>query len=476
MAKKQPPARKKRRTRPVRPMPDDQAATPRRRAAPPSRNERTLRRRIESFAYEQRFRTDVDRAIHLYFDQDAEQDGTLVLDEERIPAFQEWYINDYITTEGERVIDLFSRDRGPQLPAAQREMLADWQRVNRLRLLEVQKAEPGVGVTVLDLLSGEVLDVKDISSSWALQRWHVTLARPLLTEGRLRFTGTLSALSPMQKPELLQTARDMWERYQVQHPLASLDDFYRDHSLDLYHVQREIVAAPPPTPYTEEGHPIAPCTARYSVVRPQALVKRLDRAQEYFYAGPADDETALSYVWLLTGRSHVPEVAVTRGMMLKSQWVAESGEASYRSLGDVMLWGDTLELSCLSKERLEAGKALLKATAGRLLRHLGDEYRDLEDILEAAQDSPSGDIPSEIDPIVEGRIMEAQSDQWLDTPVPMLEGKSPREAARDPAAREQLDELFKIIEYAEERKRRDGEHYVDVTALRRKLGLPPLGS
>jgi hypothetical protein len=69
--------------------------------------------------------------------------------------------------------------------------------------------------------------------------------------------------------------------------------------------------------------------------------------------------------------------------------------------------------------------------------------------------------------------MVAQYAEWLDNPVPALDGKSPRQASRDPEAQEQLEELLKAVEYMEERKRREGEPYIDVADVRRELGLPP---
>lgn len=413
----------------------------------------------------------MDRAMRLYFGKDALQDGALVVDKAQTPGFYEWYIHDYVTSEGERIIDLFASERGPRLPTVQRQMLDDWRRINRCRLFEIQEVEPGIGVRVEDLLSGKVLQVNDLSSSYALSKWQVVLARPLLTEGRLHFAGSMVPLSPLQKPALLECARGLWENYQAQHPQASLDDFYRDRSLDLLRCQAEILHAPPPSVYTPEGHPIVPCTARYTVIHPQAIEDLLDEAEEFAFAGPAEeDETALAYVWLLTGRSHVPEVAVTKGVIQRIEWISESGESSYRSLGDVRLWPDKLELLCLSKERLEAGKALLGQVVGRLIRHVSDEYRDLEDMIASAEASPSSSPVPEIDPAIKRRMRDALLEKWLDTPMSRLGGQSPREAARDPAMREEFDEMFKAFEYIEARKRRDGEPYFDVADVRRKLG------
>ena len=455
---------------------------PRRRTAPPrSRNERVLRERILKFTYQTRFGDDFKRAIRLYFGEDALQDNVLTLDEEDMPGFQEWYINDYVTFEGERVIDLFAREVGPRLPTAQRQILDDWRRINRYRLFEVQKVEPGIGETVQDLLSGEVLEVNDISASYALVKWQVILARPLLTEGRLDFTGAMIPRPPTEKPAILGFARELWEEYQAQHPQVSLDDFYRDHSLDLYHHLMEIATAPPPPFYTPEGHLLTFSTARYAVQEPRTVAERLGQAEEFAYVGPAaEDETALAYVWLLRGDSHVPEAPIEgRGMVMQAEWTAGpggSGGPNYRSLGDVRLWSNHLELSCISRKRLAAGKMLLRRVLGRLIQHQGDEFRDLDTAsLASAEPSPSDyeeGIPAEIAETIIRERMVAQYAEWLDNPVPALDGKSPRQASRDPGMQEQLKELLKIVEYMEEQKRRKGEPYIDAADIRRELGAP----
>jgi len=446
----------------------------RRQTAPPSRNARVLRERIQSFTYQDRFKGDFKPALNRYFGPDVLQDDVLTLDEGDIPAFQEWYINDYVTSEGERIIDLFAEEMGPRLPSAQQEMLDDWRRVNRYRLLEVQAVEPGVGVTVQDLLSGEEFEVNDISSSHALVKWQVILTRPLLTEGRLHFTGVGIPLPPMEKPALMDFAHELLEEYQAQHPQASLDDFYRDRGLDLYHYVMEIFAAPHPPLCTPEGHPLMASEAHYSVTDPEVARERLDQAEEFACVGLVDDDRALHYVWLLIGRSHVPETSVERGMMMKTEWAAGPDGPSYRSLGDVRLWHTRLELSCFSLERLTAGKALLKEVLGRLIRHQDDEFQDLETMLESGgAPEPREEPLSEEEKALERRMMQAQYQEWLDRPIPMLDGKTPRQAADDPAMREQLEELLKPVEYMEGRRQRKGEPYIDVADMRRELGLPP---
>jgi hypothetical protein len=447
-------------------------------APPPSRDERALRERIQKFTFQDRFKDDFEQAIHLYFGEEALQDNVLTVDEQALPGFQEWFFFDYITSEKERIIDLFAGEVGPRLPVAQQQMLDDWRRVNRYRLFEVQRVEPGIGETLQDLLSGEVFELNDISASYGLMRWQIILARPIVTEGRWHFTGSTAPLPPSVKLDILDLARELWEKYQAQHPRASLDDFYRDHGLDLYQRVQEIISTPP-TVCTPEGHPVISSTARYAVTDPDAVRERLDAAEEFVFVGPADeDRRALAYVWLLTGRSHVPEVPVERGLMLQTKWVAEDPEKeSYRSLGDVRLWRNRLELLCLSQERLEAGKALLqKALGRRLIRHLGDEFKDI--VQETFEEPASSQrhrrrALSREERAIARQMAIEQRKEWVDASIPALGGKSPRQAASDPDMQEQLEELLKVIEYNEEQKHRAGEPYMDVADLRRELGLPP---
>jgi hypothetical protein len=256
-----------------------------------------------------------------------------------------------------------------------------------------------------------------------------------------------------------------------------LDDFYRKRGIDLYHHAVEIITAPLPNIYTPEGHLFAPCTANYSVTDPEAAEDRLDQTEEFLCVGLADeDKTALAYVWVFAGRSQVPEFPIgEEGLVMQSNFVIEGQEDKpLRSLGDVRLWQNRLELICVSQERLEAGKALLEETLGHLIQHQGDERQDIEALLESAESSP---LPrrkpvSRKEQELLRQMMLEHHQKWLDESIPALNGMSPRQAARDPDMREQLEELLKSVEYTEEKNRREGLPYIDIADMRRDLGLP----
>jgi hypothetical protein len=61
--------------------------------------------------------------------------------------------------------------------------------------------------------------------------------------------------------------------------------------------------------------------------------------------------------------------------------------------------------------------------------------------------------------------------RWVDEKIPALDGKTPREALRTPEGKKKVEELLKDFENIEERKRREGEPYIDIDVLRRILNL-----
>jgi len=80
------------------------------------------------------------------------------------------------------------------------------------------------------------------------------------------------------------------------------------------------------------------------------------------------------------------------------------------------------------------------------------------------------EFPEEFLPIF-SRTMEEFVTRWVDEKIPALEGKTPREAVRTPEGRRKVEELLKDWENMEERKKRDGEPYLDMQVIRQLLNL-----
>jgi hypothetical protein len=61
--------------------------------------------------------------------------------------------------------------------------------------------------------------------------------------------------------------------------------------------------------------------------------------------------------------------------------------------------------------------------------------------------------------------------KWVDEKIPALGGKTPRDAVKTPEGREKVEELLRGWENSEERRKREGEPYVDINILRQMLNL-----
>ncbi len=66
------------------------------------------------------------------------------------------------------------------------------------------------------------------------------------------------------------------------------------------------------------------------------------------------------------------------------------------------------------------------------------------------------------------RMMEEWATQWIDEKIPALDGKTPREAVMTPEGRKKVEDLLKGWENVEERKRRDGDPYVDIQQKKKR--------
>jgi hypothetical protein len=457
---------------------------PRIRPPAPSHTEQVLRKRIPEYAFKSnRFITDIQKAMALYFEQKITPNTPLAIDENELPGFQEWLFFDFVTHTGRRIIELFQQEVGPSLNSEQRTMLEDWLVWNQARLLEFQEVTPGVGVVVQDLLSGEIFEVNDISASYSMSRWMFGLFRPICTNGRVHFTGTATPLSPFEKADILKTAQELWKKYQKKHPAGSLADFYRDNSLTLYraikHAQEE--ASRPPIPLSAEGHQLVISRAKYRLnVTSQQVEVTLDNTEEFVYAGPSEDQRgALHYNWIQRGRSVVPhsgKPAPKRAVMLRTEWTEGPGKPRFLNLGDLTLGPKSLELECLSRERLFAGKALIEEILAGLVRHLSDQFNKYEPGKEENDiDTPRRRklLPREKRDIedLNEELVKHLTAEWLDKPS--IGGKqTPRQAVQDPAGRKKVIEALKQIEYLNNQRALDGKGLtMDVGYIRKELGL-----
>jgi len=344
--------------------------------------------------------------------------------------------------------------------------------IRLLRELEDEKAREGLKLK--DLFADEEVDIFEVRGSRALVKWDVIFARVIRMGSVNKLSGVIRVIPRSSKDDVLASIRSTWERIQKEADGMEWPRFVKWNAHLVHHVIEDQRPAEPVF-VTEEHHRIVSSKAVFDVINLNAIENRLTK--EFDFIGvEGEKEGEIQYGWLKRGESKVWETGdtVNNSVILSSQMIRGKGELRWSSLGTIILTSKKLELGCVSRERLDRGKKRLQEVLGNNIKHRIDHY---EDIVRKARERPEAGsvarkdaVPEEFFPVY-SNVMEEWVTRWVDESIPALDGKTPREAIQTAEGREKVEEMLKDWENMEERKRKDGEPYIDVNAVRKMLNL-----
>lgn len=317
----------------------------------------------------------------------------------------------------------FLEMRGSLLPDDERLLAEQWLQVDR-SVFEVEQVQPGQGVTVRDVRTGDTHEVRERAASRQLKPRQLVCGRVVPAGDTMQFFG---GLEPVALHE-----RD---------PLIDLLDTEPD-ALDLVAQLSRRFA--PATLVNTEGDPLAICEATVHVDDPAGIEAALDDTYDRVDSdGPPR--------WF--------EHITTGGML--------------RIRAALVLDGHTLRVEANSDKRMDR----VLATLVRLdpaMEVLDDSRRPVRDAREVAklaeqlpiagEDALEPDAP-ELAAFLDEVIRDYET-KWLDEPIPALAGHTPRQAADDPTRR---GDLIKLLDtFPAGAAARGG---MDADRLRAALGL-----
>jgi hypothetical protein len=157
-------------------------------------------------------------------------------------------------------------------------------------------------------------------------------------------------------------------------------------------------------------------------------------------------------------------------------WLEAATQGPRSVYGHVQIGGGHLRLEAQSRTRLQLGRGLLEAHAGRLLKHQGDAYQSLDEIkrqMGAAGEPPerAQPIPAEVEREIILQMKAKHYATWADDPLPALGGKTARQAVQTKSGRKAVLDLIRNMENGEARRAKGGELAFDFTPIRKTLGL-----
>lgn len=332
--------------------------------------------------------------------------------------------------------------------------LAAWAAV-----LEVVEIRPGVGITALDLLSGETVEVADVSLSRSVPSRALVMAFLAQHAGETYVANmhpfTMPPVDGHEAVARLRKALKLVEgQWLTRDDLRSFDV----KSAVAVNWSLAVVALldrPEPNLVNADGDPLLIVTDHFTVA-PGASSDLIERARAIEGAGePEADEDEIHFTFTKPANG-------------------KGGALERTILGHLTLRGERATLETNSLARADLVKARFLYGCGDLVTLKGRETEDPRTLVEQAasdDDEPADEsLPTEEALRFLASYKEKHYGDWPDHPLPALDGLTPRQAAAGPPSmRGRLDLLLKDLEHHESRLP-EPERY-DMSRLRRSLGM-----
>lgn len=311
-----------------------------------------------------------------------------------LDALEDPVTPDVVLFEGGAFTD-FLAARGALLPEDERLLAEQWLLVER-SVYEVEEVHRGEGLTLRDVRTGDVHQVRERAGSRQLEAGSLICARVVPADDIMQIFGGIEPVALHQRDELV----------------ALLDSEPDPIELISFLSRRFAPFAVENT----EGDPLVLCEVTLKVEDSAALIDELDETYE---------RDAGTQEW--------------------TEFVTTNGTKHVRAT--LRLDGHHLTVQANSEARADRVLTVLRALAVRLTV-VGDSRQPARDTREAAAiDDPAGSTASldPADPAVAAVLSQFIRDyeqKWLDQPIPALAGYTPRQAAADPTRRGDLIRLL----------------------------------
>jgi hypothetical protein len=316
-----------------------------------------------------------------------------------------------------------------------------------MRLYEVVRVRPDEGLDLKDVWTDEVVQVRERRATRQLVRWDLLAVRVVESlAGGPELEGVPYVFPPDARSTILDQLRGCDRK--MRRGQRAADDpvaFFKRMAVLFNHFWLDLVALRPmPTVVTTEGDPLAPCRTVFDVVDRAAVTSVLDGSPVF------QAEEPNHWAWTEAAPEHGP------------------------LLGTLTLGPRRLTLETMSEARAQRGKELLETLLGKAVRFRAIMVEDFKQALERAparKSAPEDEIPPEVQQEIVGAFLERHYREWPDHPLPALNGRTPRHAARLKTMRPKVVELVKQVIHSMEHERREGRPWVDLTWLWTELGL-----
>ncbi len=423
--------------------------------------ERSLREKILEFSREPLFKYDFEEARRIFLEGREPGEVDIVI-------FLDWFIHDYrLKDHGKTIIELFYLEKNPNLAPIEKEILNGWQNTD-LRVYEVTDIERGRGIRIKDLFDNNEIFVNDISSSKKMTKWDIGAMRVIKTLGKFYLSGAICLLPATSKDDMIEFGKESFLGFKKKKEGATWQEFFKERGYTFIKFAYK-KAAQTLKIVTPEGDPILFAKAIYKVKDYETALNALYEIPDLKNLESDQDDIHFKFV------SEIKDHNVsTGGIMFETALVSDVGDPQFRSMGDLNINNRQLILECLSENRLKIGKEMLKILGDSIeFQSESKEYPDLSGRKNKSmmKKNPENEIDEPVREMLGKKYLEDHYRRWVDMPISSLDGMTPKEASRTKEGKAKLKELLKVVENAEERRKKKGEFNYDVNRLYETLRI-----
>jgi hypothetical protein len=370
--------------------------------------------------------------------------------------FFNWFVLDFFLEEDSRPIEIFIKEKFKSLPSLEQQIVS-LLNDSYISLYEVIEALPDKGAHLKDIFSEEQVFVHDKASSNSLKKGIIISARVIKLDNNSYFSDIGPSFKPGNVIEIKDRVQKEIEEY--------WSEGFNNDSLNVF--------------LKAEGG--AFFTGFYLALqdRLMQMFKRMNTTEgdEMVFITAFYD--VLDFEKTCNVLKTMPEMELEKetSKKLESIWVVEKKEGFLENIiyGKIVLTPRKLTLECRSNERIKLGKKLLAKHFKGIIKHKIDKIQSYEQMMKEAAKKhvkkPKNEIPQEIQNQLISQHLENHYKKWPDIKIPALDGKSPREAAKDPNLKEKLIWLLKDMEFLEEKRKSESGYGYDVNKIKKELSL-----
>ena len=354
-------------------------------------------------------------------------------------------------------------------------------------LYEVVAIDPGQSLTVRDLLvPGEAVVVPENLGSQAAVLWDRIAARIVLVDGEHVFTGAvlryhydsanqvLEAFDRLVKQATRARRKASKRRRRTRVPTAPREEVIRQlpcaKIFTNFWLTESLYQALAPLPELRntDDETMLFCEVSFPIVGDEAKVSALVDGIEGF---ERETEGVAAWRWCAVG-SPLRRPARSRG---RDSGVAPKQATASTALGHAEIDAGLLKLNANSAERAERGKELLSSRLGDLVGAARTSSKEPHEALrEYRAQQKQEDVRPPTDEEVEAMRLHLDDHyrRTLDEPLPILGGKTLRQAAATKAGRQEAIDWLKQLENMEHRRAAKGGHVAYETGwIWQELGI-----